>query len=382
LSTAKEVLRKRSMSPKPGTLVLNLVSNGVARLAAGTREVVKNALIIVAVVAGYSLLEAGALLSVMLPHLGYPNRWAYSAVVAWGQLLVIPGLAALLSRIMYGSYHWGRRAAMILLVGSFGVPVVLTLIFIPVGLLVWAYSISKVIFVVILPVLVGVVILSLRFVIRRGAKWSVQLESRRWLTERESGIDPRERKWRSRGIRLAPWIPVLIVLLVFLFLPEIGGILSQVSSVRPASLLGYRVPIPRTWIVRSRWDEQETGRSWVAGWASRGIAFGVRPYLRMRAPLSSWDIRTTPYLQSEENATDRRVPKDSEVIGSRVLRVGSESVTCLDYWPSYVSRPEHVETSPLAYVECAGTRLRAGFDGQRNQVATFYRMLEGTTQAN
>jgi hypothetical protein len=343
---------------------------------------VRKALIIVAVVAGYSLLEAGALLSVMLPHYGSPNRWTwnYPAIVAWGQLLLIPGLAALLSRIMYGPYRWGRRAATILLVGSFGVPVVLTLIFVPVGLLVWAFSVSKV-FLVLLPVLVGVVILSLRFVIRKGAKWSVQLESRRWLEERQSGIDPRERKWRSRGIRLASCIPVLIVLLVFLFLPEIWGILSQVSSARPASLLGYRVPIPPTWIVRTRWDEQETGRSWVAGMASRGIAFGARPYLRMRAPLSSWDIRTTPYPQSEENTTGRHRPKDSEVIGRRVFRIGSESVTCLDYWPSYLSRPEHVETSHLAYVECAGNRIVAGFDGERDQVAAFYRMLEGITPA-
>jgi len=342
---------------------------------------VRKALIIVAVVAGYSLLETGLLLSVMMLHYNSLNRWTYTEIVAWGQLLLIPGLAAVLSRIMYGSYHWGRRTMTILLVGGFGVPVLLTLLATCGALWVWAFSIGRVIFALPLPLVVGGIALGLRFVIRKGAKWSVQLESRRWLTERESGIDPRERQWRRRGIRLASLIPVLIVLLVFLFLPEIGGILSQVSSARPASLLGYRVPIPRTWIVRSQWDEQETGRSWVAGWASRGIAFGVRPYLRMRAPLSSWDIRTTPYLQSEENATDRRLPRDSEVIGQRVLRIGSENVTCLDYWPSYLSRPEHVETSPLAYVECAGDRLRAGFDGQRNQVATFYKMLEGITQA-
>jgi hypothetical protein len=319
----------------------------------------------------------------MLPHYGSPSRWTwtYPAIVAWGQLLLIPGLAALLLRIMYGPYRWVRRAVTILLVGSLGVPVVFTLIFFPLGFLVWAFSASKIIFVVLLPVVIGGIALGLRFVIGKGAKWSVHLESRRWLAERESGIDPRERKWRSRGIRLASWIPVLIVFLVFLFLPEMSGILSQVSSARPASLLGYRVAIPRTWIVRSRWDDPETGRSWVAGWASRGMAFGVRPYLRMRAPLSSWDIRTAPYLRSEENATDRRRPKDSEVIGSRVLRIGSESVTCLDYWPSYLSRPEHPETSHLAYVECAGDRIIAGFDGERNQVGAFYRMLEGVTPA-
>ncbi len=309
------------------------------------------------------------------------DGWTHPAIVAWGQLLLIPGMAALLSRIMYGPCRWVRRAATILLVGSFGVPVVFTLILLPVALLVWASSVGKLVFAVLLPVVVGSIFLCLRFVIRKGAKRSVQLESRRWLAERESGVDPRERKWRSRGIRWASWIPVLIVLLVSLFLPEIWGILSQADSPRPASLLGYSVPIPRTWIVLVRWDEPETGRSWVTGLASRGMAFGVRPYWRGRAPLSSWDIRTMPYLKSEENATDRRSPKDSEIIGRRVLSIGSESVTCLDYWPSYRSRPEHVEASPFAYVECSGNRLVAGFDGERNQVAAFYEMLEGITPA-
>ena len=341
----------------------------------------KRALIIVAAVAAYSLLETGLLLSVMMLHYNSLNRWIYPEIVAWGQLLLIPGMAALLSRIMYGPYRWVRRAATILLVGSFGVPVVLTLILLPVALLVWAFSVGKLIFAVLLPVVVGSIALSLRFVIRKGAKWSVQLESRRWLAERESGSDANERKWQNRGIRLASCIPVLIVLLVFLFLPEIWGILSQVSSARPASLLGYRVPIPATWIVLFHWNQPESGRSWVNGIAGRGIVFGVRPYWRGRAPLSSWDIRTTPYLQSEENATDRRRPKDSEIIGRRVLSIGNENVTCLDYWPSYRSRPEHVETSPFAYVECSGNRLVAGFDGERNQVATFYRMLEGITPA-
>jgi hypothetical protein len=346
---------------------------------------VRKALIIVAVVGGYSLLEAGVLLSVMLPHYGSPNRWTwtytYPPIVAWGQLLLIPGLAALLSRIMYGPYRWGRRAATILLVGSFGVPVALTLIFVPVGLLVWAFSVSKLIFAVLLPVVVGGIALSLRFVIRKGSKWSVQLESRRWLTERESGIDLREREWRSRGIRLASWIPVSLVLLTFLFLPEIWGILSQVSSARSASLPGYRIPIPRTWIVLSRWD-QETGRSWVTGLAGRGIAFGIKPYLHADVPLSSWNLGTDSYVQSEPEATYRRVPEDDEVIGRRVFTIGNESVTCLDYWPSYLDRPAHVETPPFAYVACAGTgRLHASMAGERNDLATFYRMLEGTTPA-
>lgn len=335
----------------------------------------RKALIIVAAVAGYSLLEAGVLLSVMLPHYEYSNRGTYEEVALLGQLLLIPGLAALLSRIMYGPYRWVRRAATILLVGSLGVPIILTLIFLPVGILIWAFSVSKLIFAVLLPVVVGSVGLSLHFVIRKGAKWSVQLESRRWLAERQSGSDASERKWRSRGIGLASWIPLLIVLLVFLFLPETWGILSHVNQAQFANLPGYRVPIPATWIVLFHGNQPEGGGSWVNGIAGRGIAFGVRPYLKMRVPLSSWDIRTQPLRDTE-------VPKDDDAIARRVFTIGSESITCLDYWPSYLVRPVNVETSPIAYVECGGAgRLRAGFFGERDQLATFYRMLEGITPA-
>ncbi len=334
----------------------------------------RKALIIVAVVAGYSLLETGVLLSVMLPHYGYSTRGTYEEVALLGQLLLIPGLAALLSRIMYGPYRFGRRAATVLLVGSLGVPIVLTLILIPIGLLVWAFSVSKIIFAVLLPVIVGSIALSLRFVIRKGANGSVQVESRRWLNERESGIDPRERKWRSRGIRLASGVPLLIVLLVFLFLPEIWGILSHVNQAQSANLPGYRVPIPATWIVLFHGNQPEGGGSWVNGIAGRGIAFGVRPYLKMRVPLSSWDIRTQPLRDTE-------APKDDDVIARRVFAIGGESITCLDYRSSSLVRPVHVETS-IAYVECSGTgRLRASFFGERNQVARFYRMLEGITPA-
>lgn len=82
----------------------------------------KRAFIIVAVVTGYSLLETSALLGLLLPNNRSAGPSPFQSVVLFGQLLLIPGMAAILSRIMYGSSGWRRRALAIFAVGSLGLP--------------------------------------------------------------------------------------------------------------------------------------------------------------------------------------------------------------------------------------------------------------------
>jgi hypothetical protein len=64
---------------------------------------VRKALAIVLVVALYSSLETVFLLSILTPYLFGFRYDMYQAFVGWSQLLVIPGLAALFSRLMYGA---------------------------------------------------------------------------------------------------------------------------------------------------------------------------------------------------------------------------------------------------------------------------------------
>jgi hypothetical protein len=63
--------------------------------------------------------------------------------------------------------------------------------------------------------------------------------------------------------------------------------------------------------------------------------------------------------------------------------IGADSITCADYWPSYLrsgpyERTQQFDDLSVAYIECSnGRRFHAGFFGIRGQVATFYEMLGG-----
>ena len=343
------------------------------RLTPRVPDAMKRALTIVAAVAAYSLLEAALLLSPIVAHPWYPGR--YQQTVLAGQFLLIPGLAVFLSRIVHGPYRWGRRALVIFVAGSVGVPVVITLIFIPVAFLAWTFDVSRLLFAVLAPVVLGGMVVALFVLVRNSGTWTVQADATRWLTERQSATDPREDKWRKRGIRFVLWIPVLTVLPVFLFLPEIWGIYSHLSQPRSGNLAGYRVPIPSSWIVLDRDHQKANGKSWVTGMTGRGIGFGPKPYLQ-EDWLSSWEIRTEALDQRENSRPDDWMPKDDHVVARRYVTTGAEKVTCLQYWPYYPPRPDLGEDSTIVYLKCSGSgRFHASFAGPQNQLAKFYRVL-------
>jgi hypothetical protein len=108
---------------------------------------VKKALLILCAVGGYCLLELGFLLG-MLTSIFWRSTVlrAHEEILFWGQLLMIPGLAALLSRMTYGSENWLRRALLIIVLGAALAPALITLIIVvgvPLG---WAFSVSKALF--------------------------------------------------------------------------------------------------------------------------------------------------------------------------------------------------------------------------------------------
>jgi len=107
----------------------------------------------------------------------------------------------------------------------------------------------------------------------------------------------------------------------------------------------------------------------------------VTPYLHSGLLLSAWKIKIEQQSQFDETATGPWAPRDDEVIDRRVFTIGDESVTCYDYWPSYVGRPERVGALSNAYVQCSGAnRFYASLMGNRHSVPAFYRMLDGITQ--
>lgn len=349
-------------------------------------QIVKRALLIVAAVAGYFLLDAVLLLSVIVPRQsGLLTPPPYAPFVGFSQLVLIPGMAVLFSRIIYGPQKWGRRCLLIFLTGPFVLLAVITPFVVIVILLDWTFIVSKILFAIAMMAIYATVLMGLRWCIRRSRQWSVEAEAARWLAERQSGIVQRDVIWRNRGIRFATCVPALLVLPLFLFLPEVWGMLSHLGATHSGDLAGYRVPIPATWIVLRHDNQSADGWSTVTGLAGRGIGRGIAPYLSRRLPFSSWAIETDSYDPSKGSPAARwRRPSDDEVTSRRSLMIGADSIACLDYWPAYLRTGPHQQIQQfddlsVAYIECSnGRRFRAGFFGIRGQVATFYEMLGRT----
>ena len=295
----------------------------------------------------------------------------YQLAVFGGQVLLISGMAALFSRIIYGPLNFGRRTLLVLLAGSLILPFLGT-----VAVLVWALRASEVLLAVLAPLLLGAIAITLLFCAGKSEKWNIQAEAARWQTER-SETSPRGRKWRTRAIRLASCIPALAVLLVFLFLPEAWGILSHVGHPRAGNLPGYRVEIPTTWIVWYKNTNESNGEAWVTGYAGRGIGFGINP-LTHWGWLSHWHIGTAPFNQSQASDYDRWTwtPTKDEIRNQRIVTIAGERLTCLE--SVYSTQLDFASyMPPIEQIMCSGSgRLYASFAGTPNQIPTFYQMLD------
>lgn len=349
---------------------------------------VRKAFLVISVVGGYCFLETIFLLSYLLLDETYPGSYSPFALLGFAQFLILPGSAVLYSRLMYGRQQWGRRALILYLAGTVGVPAMVVIFLLPLGLLAWVAEFNNALGFILLPLVAGGMIWGFFFAIRKTGERCVQIEASRWLAERQTGIEPGERKWRNRGIGWSLWIPSLMVLAVFLFLPEIWGVLTRVRDPHAGHLPGYRISIPATWVILSRSADSATGRSSVIGLAGRGMRLGVTPFFGGRLPLFNWDLWTEPYSQflnpDDRFAMDRWQPADDLVIDRRVLTLGNVSLTCLDYALDHFDKNRighNSSESQIAYVTCSGPdRLHAHFAGERVYVPAFYKMLATTTK--
>ena len=233
-----------------------------------------------------------------------------------------------------------------------------------------------ILFYLLLPIVLGTLAFAAYWCVKKNGKWGVKADAAQWLADRRCGISQGERAWRRRGISgaLVDSSPARVVS-SSCFYPRRGESF-RISVTNPqADLSGYRVTIPVTWIVLYR-NEESDGRSWVNGIAGRGIGLGGNP-LRFDA-LTSWQVSTSSVGQSETSDYDRWPPKENDIFSRRAIAVGNENLECVDYWPSYDWGPARSEAATIAYVRCSGrTRLSASFDGRRDHLPEFYRMLNG-----
>jgi hypothetical protein len=337
------------------------------------------ALKIVAVIAIYSVAEAILLTTWAVAAYLYPTSGSWQLAVFFGQSLFIPGLAATFSRIMFGPDRWHMRLLVYLGFGLL-VPFATCLTVLVVAVL--FPNAGSALFISAFLLIASTITFALRFLIRRMRTRSVELEAARWLAERESRIDPAERRWPNRGIRLALWIPAVTVLFTCLFLPEACGVLSHLYQRQSgmADLYGYQIPVPLTWILLSQPCQLANDDCWISGFAGKGMARSPRHFLHAGLLLSHWDIRIPGYAHIS-GVAHTVSPAPREQIGTRTLAIGDESITCAEYWPRGFIRPLRVEGSTPIYVDCAGSkRLYAGFVGETADLPAFYKMLENTVR--
>jgi hypothetical protein len=335
----------------------------------------RKALLIIASIAGCSFLEAAFLLCYLLPEREYWHAGTSHTFLGCAQYLLLPSVAALYSLLMYGQPGWGRRALVILLAGAIGAPLLLAILLLPLVFLVWAADINPALGLAVLPFVIGGMTWALFFAIRKTGERSVETEAARWLSEREAGVSPRERKLRNLGISWSLWVPALTVLAVVLFLPETWGLVTHLRHPETSRLAGYHVSLPITWIVLSTEMDSATGRCVVGGIAGRGCTSVRCLLLRGDFSLFYWGLETEPYSQvrngDNRHGAGRMPPR--EPIDKRVFKVGDSTLTCLEFATDYTP----LESTAFR-IECSGSgRLHASFLGERRYLPVFYEMLGG-----
>jgi hypothetical protein len=317
---------------------------------------------------GYVVAEVVLMMLTTVPFGEEANFTGAFRVSVWiGQLLLVPGLAVLTSRLLTGPYHWRRP-----LVGHILPGLLLPAAFLP--FLVTMFPLARLnapnLIIAIAVILTFVLEVVLAFcLMRRMARRNRQFEAERWINDRNAVSDSRR---RSRTIRKLLWLPSMLVLLLFLFFPEVWGSMWHVAN-RKATLQGYRVPLPLTWFVLYN-NEPSTHLSGMAG---TGIARGWKLHHYLYVPLSDWTV--------SENSEENQLPgwlENEQVTSTRVFRIDKQTLTCNEYQRKLPVWWTAAPTQPI-YVDCRGDGLlRATLNGEKSHLPAFYQMISGITPSN
>lgn len=202
-----------------------------------------------------------------------------------------------------------------------------------------------------------------------GRQSAVQDEAQRWLAGRlQKTVTQRS---RARSLKqMIVWVPSVLVLPLFLFLPESFGVMTHFWWENPSELKGYEVELPATWIVDG-WDAgQASTWAFVGAFECKGLVrSGIRRYLRATPIVSEMSFRT-PSGISPEHEQWRGAPLSQDTV-----RLNTDSITCLHYTPRYRKWESSEE---LRDIECSTAKgdLAASFLGDVSSVPTFYSVLK------
>ena len=195
---------------------------------------------------------------------------------------------------------------------------------------------------------------------------------------------------RSKWHKIAIWIPSAVALVTLLFEPLTCAVVAHLRHGRTEGLSHYRIRIPWNWWLCGREDEGE-GRREFGLLSGRGIAQGgLGLYLIGRPPLSGAVFSNYGYDAALEDERQFKQPADEGGgrISVRQFQVGDALMTCREYLPRdrwwWVVR----KNPPLWEVDCLTTResgagdLSASFIGQKEDVPSFYRIIDRIEKAD
>jgi hypothetical protein len=346
----------------------------------------KKPLPIIAAISLYSLAQILLLMSITVPILLNREPRVYMSIVSFSQLILIPGMAVVLSLCFLGRSGWWPRAWRILVLGAFAATL-------PVGVI---GTVSGLYYVIHTPervnldgpdLLTGVLwilfYVALAFVLplaRKMPRRTREAASEHWLCERACGLTPQQRKRRNRAINFSLWIPSVTVLLLFMYFTETWGIISHLSQPRP-KIAQYQLSIPLTWFTLGE-PQLYNGSTELTGMSGRGPARAFRWYRHGYIPIFYWHLKVVPANPTAQQPYYRDL-QDSVVVNRREVKVGDEMVSCVEYRPTGRSWLSFFGNPPVVDIRCSELHgLTATFFGDPSGVDDFYKMMGKIKRAN
>ena len=224
---------------------------------------------------------------------------------------------------------------------------------------------------------------------RRTRPWKIEYDAVGFaLRQAERRTHPARAKCKRTTGRILIWVPTLIAALVLFFFPIASHLLHPSSRYLPNHL----VPVPWNFTVFSSLELSPKYGSVTALGRNTGAGrFGLTP-AGSREPLSvmSFGAFRSDFI-SLTVASDRAREAASHGGTRREFRLGDVTLTCWQYKPArnrgWVSGPFafRIFAGHFWQIECEAPadvhrqQFGASFTGREEDVATFYKTLEGVT---
>jgi hypothetical protein len=203
-------------------------------------------------------------------------------------------------------------------------------------------------------------------------------EAQKFLAARSSQNNAPVSRWRKKLRHRMVWAPTIFVLGVFLFFPELLGVVSHLPG--QPSLDHYRLEIPLTWIIvydNQTYVDSRLVRSdtWIV--ATKGIArAGLSTYWHKEEPVSEITLSFAPH-----DSPDEWFPEHAKVLSRQELLLGNETVICWDIIPYADTRPKPIDPAFAEIICPAGENgFGAHFSGWRIDYPLFYKALQQATR--